>query len=54
LSTNYILLTALIVVVLMWMVNSFFYTNQKRELAYRIKRHKEKQEAAAKQGNSGD
>jgi hypothetical protein len=48
LSTNYILLTLLIVVVLMWMVNSFYYTNQKRELAYRIKRHKEKQEAAGK------
>jgi hypothetical protein len=48
LNTNYILLTLLIVVVLMWMVNSFYYTNQKRELEYRIKRHKEKQAAAGK------
>ncbi len=46
-DTFYILLTIWIVVVLMWIFNSFYYQNQKRELAYRIKRQKEKQAAAA-------
>jgi hypothetical protein len=30
-----VLLTLWIVVVLMWLVNHFYYTNQKRELEYR-------------------
>jgi F0F1-type ATP synthase membrane subunit b/b' len=47
LDTFYILLTLWIVVMLLWLVNTFYYQNQKRELAYRKARIKEKQQAAA-------
>jgi hypothetical protein len=43
----YVLLTAWIVVVLMWLYNTFYYQNQRRELAYRKARQKAKQAAAA-------
>ena len=41
-ETKYILLTLWIVVVLMWLINHFYYTNQKRELEYRKAKHAKK------------
>jgi hypothetical protein len=38
-QTKYLLLTLWIIVVLLWLVNTFYYQNQKRELEYRRKKY---------------
>jgi hypothetical protein len=43
LQTKYLLLTLWIIVVLMGLINHFYYQNQKRELEYRKKKFAEKQ-----------
>ncbi len=47
-QTKYVLLTLWIVVVLIWLINHFYYTNQKRELEYRKKKF------AAEKAGQGD
>jgi len=38
-ETKYLLLMLWIIVVLLWLVNTFYYQNQKRELEYRRKKY---------------
>lgn len=49
-STASVLLLAWFAVVLLWLLNNFYYTNQKHDLEYRRARAKEKQEQAAQGG----
>ena len=45
-GTHAVLWTVWIIAVVMWLVNQFYYQNQRRELAYRKARHASKAKGA--------